>query len=73
MPAVLDKTPFAIMESINEMLLSADVTGVTCQCSGSLIVLRGQVGSAQVKQRAISIVRRICGMREIANEINILS
>lgn len=72
MPAVLDRTPFAIGEALTEMLLSANVTGVTCQCSGSQIVLRGFVASAQVKQQAIMIARRLCGMREIANEIQIL-
>ncbi len=72
MPTILEnKTPFAIGDAINQMLLKARVIGVNCQCAGSLVVLRGTVASAQLKQQAITIARQLCGMREIANEIEV--
>ena len=69
---VENRTPFAIGDAVNEMLQSACVSGVNCQCAGSLVVLRGNVATAQVKQQAITIARQLCGMREIANEIDVV-
>ncbi len=68
-----ENTPFAIGVTVNEMLRSAKVLGVNCQCAGSLVVLRGAVGSAHMKQQAITIARQLCGMREICNEIQVVS
>ena len=73
MPTLLhNKTPFAIGDAVNEMLAKAHVFGVDCQCAGSLVVLRGSVTTAQLKQPAITIARQMCGMREIANEIEVV-
>ena len=66
-------TPFAVGDAVNSMLSKARVLGVHCQCAGSIIVLRGSVATAQVKQQAITIARELCGMREIANEIEVVS
>jgi osmotically-inducible protein OsmY len=66
-------TPFAIGETINQLLVKSQVTGVNCQCAGSLVVLRGQVSSKKSKERAASIARRCCGMNEISNEIHVVS
>ena len=68
---VENKTPFAIGDAVNDMLRLAQVYGVNCQCSGSCVVLRGTVATQQDKQQAITIARHVCGMREIANEIDI--
>ena len=73
MPVITANTPFVIGESINNMLRQAQLSGITCQCAGSAVVLRGAVATTQLKQRAISIARRACGMREIANEIHVVS
>ena len=69
----VQKTPFAIGDAVNLLLRKSHVTGVTCQCAGSLVVLRGSVPSSQLKQRAITIARKCCGMGEIANEIHVVS
>ncbi|MEZ6136677.1 MAG: BON domain-containing protein [Pirellulaceae bacterium] len=72
MPAIAENhTPFAIGDSVNNMLSAAHVFGVNCQCAGSLVVLRGTVATSQLKQQAITIARQLCGMREIANEIEV--
>ncbi len=72
MPALIENhTPFAIGDDVNQMLNKARLMGVHCQCAGSLIVLRGSVASAQIKQQAIAIARQLCGMRELAIEIEV--
>lgn len=73
MPGLIENhTPFAIGDAVNTELEKARIWGVNCQCAGSLVVLRGAVHSAQLKQRAITIARAECGMREIANEIEVV-
>jgi len=67
-----NRTPFAIGDAVNEMLRNEHVDGVNCQCAGALVVLRGTVSTVQVKQQAITIARHVCGMREIANEIDVV-
>lgn len=67
------KTPFNLGQNINRLLKDAHVAGVTCQCAGSLVVLRGTVSHHQAEQRAITIARQCCGMNEIANEIHVVS
>ena len=67
-----NKTPFAIGDAVNQMLRNEHVFGVNCQCAGALVVLRGTVANPQIKQRAITIARHVCGMREIANEIDVV-
>jgi osmotically-inducible protein OsmY len=66
-------TPFAIGETINQLLVKSQVVGVNCQCAGSLVVLRGKVSSKNSKERAASIARRCCGMNEISNEIHVVN
>ncbi len=66
-----NRTPFAIGDAVNEMLRNEQVSGVNCQCAGALVVLRGTVSNPQIKQQAITIARHVCGMREIANEIDV--
>lgn len=65
-------TPFAIGETINQLLLKSHVVGVNCQCAGSLVVLRGKVNDHNNKDRAVSIARKCCGMNEISNEIHVV-
>lgn len=65
-------TPFAIGEVINQLLVKSEVTGVNCQCAGSLVVLRGKVQNRKSKDRAASIARGCCGMNEISNEIHVV-
>jgi osmotically-inducible protein OsmY len=69
----LQTTPFAIGENINQLLVESQMTGVSCQCVGSLVVLRGKVNNKNSKDQAASIARRCCGMiNEISNEIQIV-
>jgi osmotically-inducible protein OsmY len=73
MPVLVENhTAFAIGDAVNHQLEKSCVSGVNCQCTGSLVVLRGAVPSAQIKQQAITIARAECGMREIANEIEVV-
>ncbi|MBX3420502.1 MAG: BON domain-containing protein [Pirellulaceae bacterium] len=65
-------TPFKLGAMINQLFRSASMYDVYCQCTGSLVVLRGKVGSSTAKQRAASIARKCCGMGEISNEIHIV-
>ena len=66
------RTAFSIGETINELLDDAQVAGVNCQCVGTMVVLRGKVDHPLVRQKAISIARKCCGMNEIANEIHVV-
>jgi osmotically-inducible protein OsmY len=65
-------TPFALGETVNNQLIEAKVGSVICQCAGSLVVLRGQVGNRKAKDQAATIARRCCGMSEISNEIAVV-
>jgi|688.fasta_scaffold00410_52 osmotically-inducible protein OsmY len=65
-------TPFTLGTMINRLLHSAYMTDVHCQCTGSQVVLRGQVATARAKQRAASLARKVCGMGEISNEIHVV-
>lgn len=65
-------TPFALSETVNELLVKSDVQGVNCQCAGSLVVLRGKVHDSNFKDRAAKIARKCCGMNEISNEIHVV-
>jgi hypothetical protein len=67
------KTPFTLGQDINRLLKESQVSGVNCQCAGSLVVLRGTVTHPNARQRAISIARQCCGMNEISNEIHVVS
>ena len=71
MNSMMQQTPFAIGESVNDSLRKNYVAGVTCQCAGSQVILRGLVDSFRTKERALRIARQLCGMREIADEINV--
>ena len=69
--AVENKTPFAIGDAVNESLKAEKINSVNCQCAGALVVLRGTVADVQARQKVIELTRKVCGMREIAFEINI--
>jgi osmotically-inducible protein OsmY len=66
------RTPLSLGQTVNDLLDAAQVNGVNCQCVGTMIVLRGQVGHPQAKQQAVSIARQCCGMNEISNEIHVV-
>lgn len=73
MNSSLKATPFAISENINQLLHNYHITGINCQCAGSLVVLRGKVPNKKSKDEATSIARRCCGMiNEICNEIHVV-
>jgi hypothetical protein len=73
MDTVENKTPFAIGDAVNEVLRAEQILNVNCQCAGALVVLRGTVADLQAWQKVIELTRRVCGMREVAFEINIAS
>lgn len=73
MNSAVVKTPFVVEDAVNETLRAEQIVDVNCQCAGALVVMRGTVASIQARQRVIELTRRVCGMREIAFEINIAS
>ena len=70
MPVVAN-TPFVLSQSVSDLLKDSSLENITCQCAGSTIVLRGQVPNLRHKRRASELARRICGMGEISNEIDV--
>lgn len=77
MSAIIQRqSPLSLEDFVNTMLQDSETQALRalhCQTSGSEVVLRGCVNSADIKQLAHSFVKSACGMREITNEIVVLA
>jgi osmotically-inducible protein OsmY len=68
--------PVLLHDFVNGLLQSSDslqVRQLHCQTSGSEVVLRGCVDSFDAKQLAHKIVKSACGMRDITDEIVVIT
>ncbi len=73
---LLPSHPILLEDFLNDMFQASDmlpVRNIHCQTSGSEIILRGCVGSADLRQLAQSMAKSACGMRDISNEITVVS